>query len=85
MAALDSYPGIGVMVRVRGRMAAEYPVPASQLGRTPICPSTHAYIESFDDAEFSVSLAVDELYDFARDEDHRLPIVEKGRLFYKRS
>ncbi|KAK7968093.1 uncharacterized protein PG986_002370 [Apiospora aurea] len=73
MAVLDEIPGIGVVVRVGGLIANEYPVPAGsqELART-ICPSTYTYIESSDNTEFSVGVAVDELYDFSRGEDHRL-------------
>ncbi|KAK7936123.1 hypothetical protein PG985_001618 [Apiospora marii] len=73
MAVLDEVPGVGVLVRVRGRIAQEYPdrrAPPGPLPHRP--PSTTIYIESFDDAEFSVEFAVDELYDFSRDEGHYL-------------
>ncbi|KAK6840718.1 hypothetical protein PG995_015928 [Apiospora arundinis] len=70
MAVLDEYPGIGVVVRVHGGIVDEYPDPNPK--RAPFCPSTSAYILCRDDTEFSVSLAVDEWYDFSRDEDHNL-------------
>ncbi|KAK8064989.1 hypothetical protein PG997_011736 [Apiospora hydei] len=73
MAVLDEIPGIGVVVRVGGLIVEEYHVPAGsqELVRT-ICPFTYTYIVSSDDTEFSVGIAVDELYDFSRSEDHRL-------------
>ncbi|KAK8013070.1 hypothetical protein PG991_010445 [Apiospora marii] len=73
MAVLDEVPGVGVVVRVRGRIAQEYPDRRTQPGPLPHRPpSTTIYIESFDDAEFSVEFAVDESNDFARDEGHYL-------------
>ncbi|KAK8034062.1 hypothetical protein PG993_009057 [Apiospora rasikravindrae] len=70
MAVLDHIPGIGVVVRIRGDIVEEYPGPQPYPGA--VCPYTSKFIESFDDTEFSVGIAVDELYDFARDEDHCL-------------
>ncbi|KAK8113546.1 hypothetical protein PG984_014072 [Apiospora sp. TS-2023a] len=83
MAVLDEVPGIGVVVRVRGLIAEEYSGRLAQQDPLPFRPSTSTYIESFDDAEFSVDFAVDRLYDFARDELHYLQFavtVDGSRL-----
>lgn len=71
------------MVRVRGRIAREYPGRQSQPGPLLFRPSTSTYIESFDDAGVSIDFAVDQLYDFARDEEHYLQFavtVDGNRL-----
>ncbi|KAK8064222.1 hypothetical protein PG996_008874 [Apiospora saccharicola] len=87
MAVLDEVPGIGVVVRTRGRIVEEHSGSglAQQQGPAalPFGPSTSTYIESFDDPEFSVDFAVDQLYDFARDELHCLQFavtVDSSRL-----
>ncbi|KAK8004591.1 conidiation protein 6 [Apiospora arundinis] len=72
MAVLNGLPGIGVVVRVNGSLANEYPAPDPNPPRFAFRKCTSAYILSSDDVEFSVGLAVDELYDFSLDEDYQL-------------
>ncbi|KAK8064221.1 hypothetical protein PG996_008873 [Apiospora saccharicola] len=71
MAILAEVPGIQVVVKVEGRVAAEFPDPEPQ-HRRALDPVSCVYIESVDDARFVVEVVVYRSYDFTRDEKHSL-------------
>ncbi|KAK8064990.1 hypothetical protein PG997_011737 [Apiospora hydei] len=71
MAILEKIPGIQVAVKVDDRVATEYPNTDPQ-HRRGFRPVSCVYTESVDDARLTVELAVDESYNFARDEGHHL-------------
>ncbi|KAI3343650.1 hypothetical protein F4824DRAFT_493903 [Ustulina deusta] len=63
MAVLDEVPGIEVTIQVNGQNATEYVDPhASDTDRDANlgCPVVSKYIESIDDAEFSIKMAIDD-------------------------
>ncbi|KAK8113548.1 hypothetical protein PG984_014074 [Apiospora sp. TS-2023a] len=74
MAILAEIPGIQAVVKVDGRLATEYPDPDPEHRRAILCPVSCVYIESVDDAPFTVELVADGAYNFARDEEHYLHI-----------
>ncbi|KAK5631835.1 hypothetical protein RRF57_007549 [Xylaria bambusicola] len=63
MAIIGEVPGIKVTVQVNGEDATEHIDPhasKSDVDDDPECPVISRYIESIDDAEFSITLAVDD-------------------------
>ncbi|KAI0971867.1 hypothetical protein F4678DRAFT_461234 [Xylaria arbuscula] len=63
MAILDEVPGIKVTIQVGGQEATEYIDPHASESNNPDdpeCPIVLRYIESIDDAEFSVKVDVDD-------------------------
>ncbi|KAI0526301.1 hypothetical protein F5B22DRAFT_641451 [Xylaria bambusicola] len=63
MAVIDEVPGIKVTVQVNGEDATEYIDPhasESDIDGDPGCPVVSRYIESIDDVEFSITVAIDD-------------------------
>lgn len=86
MAVLDKIPGIEVTVQINGQDVVEYDDPdASELDKS--CPTSSKYIESIDDAEFTIQYKVTNEYRWGY-KKHRLSFIPSvdgfpisGRLF----
>ncbi|RYP63307.1 hypothetical protein DL771_009339 [Monosporascus sp. 5C6A] len=71
MAVLDEVPGIEVAVQINGRNVVEYDDPDASEQARP-CPTSSKYIESIDDAEFTIRYTASLDYNWEGYQDHVL-------------
>ncbi|KAI1494819.1 hypothetical protein F5X96DRAFT_615538 [Biscogniauxia mediterranea] len=85
MAILEEIPGIEVTVQVNGRNAIEYDDPhASEQESAADSPTSCRYIESIDDAEFSVSVVATSRYTWRHHHAFRATLYADGQRVGKK-